>query len=174
MSRFQRIVTGISRAFGVIAAAALVAACLVVCEMVFVRYVLEQSTIWQTEFVLYSVVAATLMGSPYVLSVGGHVKVDLLSQFLGPKARRALELVAATAGFAFCIVLAWSGGRYFLEAWSEGWVTESVWAPPLWIVLSPLPIGIGLLCLQYCAEIISIVRRDGSRSRVLESTGDAA
>ena len=56
--------------------------------MVFVRYVLEASTVWQTEFVLYSVVAATLLGSAQVLRAGGHVGVDLLGQGLGATARR--------------------------------------------------------------------------------------
>ncbi len=162
-----------SRACGVVAAAALVLACLVVCEMVFVRYVLEASTIWQTEFVLYSVVASTLIGSPYVLSVGGHVKVDLVSQFLAPRARRILNVIASTMGFIFCLVLAWSGGRYFYEALIEGWVTESVWAPPLWILLLPLPIGIGLLCLQYCAQIGEILGGSAASDAPSEMGDDA-
>ena len=50
----------------------------VVCQMVFVRYVLNQTTIWQTDFVTYSLVAATFIGSPYVLLTRGHVNVDVL------------------------------------------------------------------------------------------------
>jgi len=67
------------------------------------------------------------------------------------------RIVAALLGLAFCGVLAFSGARYFYEAWAEGWVTESVWAPPLWIVLLPLPLGIGVLVLQYIVEIASLI-----------------
>lgn len=145
-----------SQACGVVAAVCLAAACLVVSQMVFMRYVLNASTVWQTEFVLYAVVAATLLGSPYVLATRGHVNVDLLSGYLGPRARRALALLASTIGVAFCAVLAWSGWQYFADAWAGAWVTESVWAPPLWILVLPLPLGIGLLTLQYLADILRL------------------
>ncbi len=46
--------------------------------MVFVRYVLNQNTIWQTDFVTWSLVAATFVGSPYLLLTRGHVNVDVL------------------------------------------------------------------------------------------------
>ncbi len=41
--------------------------------MVFVRAVLGQSSIWQTEFVTFSLVAATFIGAPYILLTRGHV-----------------------------------------------------------------------------------------------------
>lgn len=157
MIRLVKFVRGISTLSGLTAAALLIAACLVVCQMVFVRYVLGTSTIWQTEFVLYAIVAATLLGSPYVLATRGHVNVDLVSHYLGARARRVLEAFAAVLGISFCVLLALSGWRYFEEAWTEGWVTESVWAPPLWMVLLPLPLGIGLLSLQYLVDIACIV-----------------
>lgn len=150
-------VAALSRAFGMLAAVCLALACLAVCQMVFMRYVLEASTIWQTEFVLYSIVAATLLGSPYVLLTQGHVNVDLASHYLSATPRRVLGVIASAMGIAFCIVLAVSGWRYFEEAWSEGWVTESVWAPPLWAVLLPLPLGVGLLTLQYLVEVACVL-----------------
>jgi len=138
--------------------------------MVFMRYVLEASTIWQTEFVLYSVVAATLLGSPWVLKTGGHVRVDLLAQALSPAARRWQQALASTLGIVFVAVLAWSGWRYFYEAWEFGWVTESVWAPPLWIVLLPLPLGLGVLTLQYFVEIVSIFSCADGRTGAAETS----
>jgi TRAP-type C4-dicarboxylate transport system permease small subunit len=159
MKILSRIVRGLSAFCGWLAVLCLLAACLVVCQMVVARYLLEASTIWQTEFVLYSIVAATLLGSPQVLATGGHVGVDLVGSWLPPGARRWQRFFSALLGLAFCVVLAWSGGRYFHEAWSEGWVTESVWAPPLWAVLLPLPLGVGALTLQYLVEIVDGLRR---------------
>jgi TRAP-type C4-dicarboxylate transport system permease small subunit len=153
MNVFVRTIHEASRLFGMLAALCLLAACIVVCEMVLVRYVLKSSTIWQTEFVTFSVVAATLLGSPYVLLTRGHVNVDLLPNYLAPRARRGLAVLAAFFGIVFCGILAWRGAAYWYEAWSEGWVTDSVWAPPLWIPLAPLPLGLGLLTLQYAADV---------------------
>lgn len=157
MDSFARAVRRLSALCGWLAAACLAAACLVVCQMVVFRYALGASTIWQTEFVLYAVVAATLIGSPYVLAVGGHVNVDVLARWLGPAAGRGLRLVSALIGISFCVVLTVSGWRYFYEAWASGWVTESVWAPRLWVLLLPLPVGMGLLALQYSVEILAAI-----------------
>ncbi len=148
---------GISRFCGTLAAFCLVCACVVVCQMVVIRYGLGASTIWQNEFVTFAIVAATLLGSPYVLLTRGHVNVDLLPHYLGERGKKLLAFVAATLGMLCCAVLAWTGWTYFHEAWTEGWVTPSVWAPPLWIPLLPLPIGLGLLTLQYAADIVCLV-----------------
>jgi TRAP-type C4-dicarboxylate transport system permease small subunit len=154
--RLARLISAASRVSGVVAAGLLMAACIVVCESVFVRYVLQTSTIWQTEFVKYAVVAATLLGSPYVLLLKAHVRVDVLSERMpapfGNYQRKLADLLA----LCFCVVLAVSGWRYFHEAWTAGWVSESVWAPRLWIILLPLPVGIGLLCLQYVVDLLDL------------------
>ena len=155
MSRYRRIVTAGSRWLGILAAALLLTACVVVSMSVVTRYVFAVSTVWQSEFVKYAIVAATLLGSPYVLSIGGHVAVDLFEERVGPTSRRIQTSLAGAVGIVFCCGLAFGATRYFFEAWVNDWVTESVWAPPLWAVLAPFPIGIGWLCLQYVAELTS-------------------
>jgi TRAP-type C4-dicarboxylate transport system permease small subunit len=153
MSQYVRIVSAISWAAGMLAVAFLASSVLVVCQMVFVRYVLGQSTIWQTEYAIYSIVAATFIGSAYVLMLKGHVNVDLLPMALPPRPRLVLNAISGALSLAFCALLAYSGWIYFYEAWEEGWRTPSVWRLPLWIPLLPLPLGIALLCLQYIAEL---------------------
>ena len=74
--------TYIRRAFllacrGVVAACLIGCAVLVICDMVFVRYVLNQNTIWQTDFVTYSHRRRRpSSAAPYVLLTRGHVNVD--------------------------------------------------------------------------------------------------
>jgi len=164
MPAILRLIDGISYLFGLIAIALLAAAVVVVCQMIVVRYFLNMSTIWQTEFVIYSLMASTFLGAPYVLLDRGHVGVDLLPTMLGGTGRFLLELTGGLVSLAFCAVLAYSGWHYFHEAWAGGWRTETVWAIPLWIPLLPLPLGIGLLCLQYFAELIRLVTGHGTLS----------
>ena len=59
MNTYVRIVSGLSKLGGLFAMALLAAAVVIVCQMIFIRYVLNASTIWQTEFVIYSLVAAS-------------------------------------------------------------------------------------------------------------------
>ena len=148
-----RFVDAVSRALGVVAVVLLIAAVLVVNEMVSIRYVLRGSTVWQTEFVTYSLMAATFLGSPWVLMMKGHVNVDLLPIMLPAGPCCMMQISAGLASLVFCALLAWSGWTYFHEAWSGGWTTDTVWKLPLWIPLLPLPAGIGWLCIQYLAEL---------------------
>lgn len=164
MNTYIRIVGGLSKLGGLVAVLLLAAAVLVVCQMVVMRYVLNASTVWQTEFVIYALVAATFIGSGHVLLEKGHVGVDLLPVSLGGRWQTALEILAALLSIAFLSILAWSGWSYFHEAWSGGWTTDTVWAPPLWIPLLPMPLGIGLLILQYIAEIMKIARGEHLQS----------
>lgn len=156
MALFTRVVDQVSRLAGAISMILLLAAVLVVCEMIVVRYILNASTIWQTEFVIYSLMAATFVGSPYVLLYHGHVGVDLVPSMSGPRVRFWLEFVGSLISLAFCAVLAWAGWIFLHEAVVGGWRTDTVWSLPLWIPLLPLPLGIGLLCLQYLSEMIKL------------------
>jgi len=156
MTKFIKLISFFSKACGVFAAFLVGAAIVVVCQMVVMRYFLNASTIWQTEFVIYSLVASTFIGSPYVLLIKGHVNVDLLPHYLGQKGRHLLAMIASILGFLFCFILAWKGFVLFHEALVKGWTTDTVWALPLWIPYISFPIGIGLLSLQYIADIVSL------------------
>lgn len=156
MRTFVRLVQRVSQACGVLAAGLLLAAVVVVCQLVVVRYVLNESAIWQHEFVTFSVIGATFLGSPYVLLKRGHVNVDLLPLYLGRRKRFALALLASALSLAFCAVVAWTGFQFWLEALVKGWRAETVWAPPLWIPYLSVPLGMGLLGLQYLADIVAL------------------
>ena len=153
---FITIVRRLSQLCGILSALTLAAAVLVVCQMVVMRYFLNESTVWQTEFAIYSLVGATLIGSPYVLLRRGHVNVDLLPLYLPHRWRLVLAFVASVTALVFCAALTYSGAELWLDAWHGGWKTSSIWALPLWIAYAPIPIGIGLLCLQYLADMLCL------------------
>lgn len=161
MRTYIRIVDRMSEILGIVSMLLLASAVLVVCQMILMRYVFRASTVWQTEFVIYALVAATFLGSSYVLLHRGHVGVDLLPVMIGGKGKLALELLGGLISLAFCGVLTYAGWTYFHEAWAGRWTTDTVWALPLWIPLLPLPVGMGALCLQYVAELIKLVQGGG-------------
>ena len=130
---------------------------IVVCEMVFVRYVLNQNTIWQTDFVTWSLVAATFIGSPCVLMTRGHVNVDLLPLYLGARKRYWLALASIVMSLAFCMLMTVLTARFWLEAWENRWVSDTMWRARLWIPYSSMPIGLTILTLQYVADLYCLV-----------------
>lgn len=157
MDSFIRGVTLISRACGIFAAGLIAASVIVVCEMVIVRYVLNQTTIWQTDFVTYSLVGATFIGAPYLVLTRGHVNVDVLPHYLGAKGRYRLALASILMTLAFASVMTVLTFQFWHEAWENNWRSESMWRARLWIPYASMPIGLGLLTLQYIVELIKLV-----------------
>ena len=157
MDRYVRTITRISQLLGIVAAGLIAAGVLVVCHMVFVRYVLNHNTIWQTDFTTYALIAATFIGSPYVLLTRGHVNVDVLPHYLGDRARFRLALASALMSLAFAVTMTVLTFQFWWEAWENRWVSDTMWRARLWIPYSCMPIGLGVLSLQYVADIINLV-----------------
>jgi TRAP-type C4-dicarboxylate transport system permease small subunit len=149
-------VKAISRLCGMFAAGLIGLGVIVVCDMVFERYVLNLTTIWQTDFVTYSLIAATFIGSPYVLMTRGHVNVDVLPLHLGKRKRYWLAVATSIIAMAFCIALAILTALYWHEAWVNNWRSDTIWRARLWIPYSAMPVGLVLLTLQYAVELIGI------------------
>jgi TRAP-type C4-dicarboxylate transport system permease small subunit len=157
MELFVRAVRRVSQLCGVVAAVLIGLGVVVVCQMVFVRYALNENTIWQTDFVTYSLIAATFIGSPYVLMTRGHVNVDVLPHYLGPRARFWLALFSALLAFAFCLAMTVLTFRFWLEAWENNWVSDTMWRARLWIPYGAMPVGLGLVSLQYVVDLYNLL-----------------
>jgi len=157
MDSLVRTVRLVSRLCGYFAAGLIALGVVVVCEMVFVRFVLNENTIWQTDFVTYSLVAATFIGSPFVLLTRGHVNVDVLPHYLGPRARFRLALASTLMAMAFCIVMLVLTAQYWMQAWNGNWLSNTMWRVRLWIPYASMPIGLGILTLQYVVDLYNLV-----------------
>lgn len=157
MDGFIRLVRMISFGCGIAAAALISVAVVVVCQMVFVRFVLGSTTIWQTDFTTYSLVAATFIGSPYVLLSRGHVNVDVLPLHLGGAARFRLALFSVIVSLAFALVMTWLGFRFWHDAWANNYASDTMWRVRLWIPYAALPFGFATLTLQYIADLACLL-----------------
>jgi TRAP-type C4-dicarboxylate transport system permease small subunit len=153
---FIRAVHGVSTVCGWLAAAFTVIALFVTCHMIFVRWALGRSTIWQTEAVIYLMIGATAIGLPYVQKLRGHVNVDLVPLSLPPRGRRALAWVVLLATIAVIGLMTFYSFDVWYQAWDRNWKSPSVWAPRLWIPYLVLPVGFGLLVLQLVADLVGL------------------
>lgn len=156
---FLRAVNALSTVSGWCAAAMIVVAVGITCQMIFVRFVLNGSTIWQTEAVIYLVVAATLVGLAYVQRLRGHVNVDLIPLALPPRLRFGLCVITLSLSILIVGVMLYYGYDYWHFAWSRGWRSDTVWGVRLWIPYLSIPIGFGLLLLQLIADLVAVLLR---------------
>jgi TRAP-type C4-dicarboxylate transport system permease small subunit len=146
----------ISTLAGWASAAMIVAAVAVTCQMIFVRFVLNGSTVWQTEAVIYLMIAATLVGLPYVQRLRGHVNVDLIPLALPVPARRVLCYVTLALSCGIVAVMLFHAWEFWHMAYSRGWRSDTVWGVRLWIPYLSLVVGLGLLLLQLAADLVAV------------------
>ena len=157
---FIRTVGMISSVCGWISAGLIVVSVMVTCQMIFVRFVLRESTIWQTEAVIYMMITATLLGLPYVQRLRGHVNVDLLPLMVHGRVRVALAWLVLAASLGVIALMLWHGWHMFQMAWDRGWRSDTVWGVKLWIPYLAIPVGLGLYALQLAADLVSLAIKD--------------
>jgi len=154
---FLRVISALSTLAGWCSAAMIVAAVAITCQMIFVRSVLNQSTVWQTEAVVYLAIGATLIGLPYVQQLRGHVNVDLVPLSLPPEARYWLCLLTLGLSIAMVTLLLYYGYEHWHLTYVRGWKSDTIWGVRLWIPYLALPVGFGLFLLQLIADFVAVV-----------------
>ncbi|MEM8730593.1 MAG: TRAP transporter small permease [Pseudomonadota bacterium] len=154
---FLRLVAALSTLAGWCSAAMIVAAVAITCQMIWIRFVMNGSTIWQTEAVVYLMIGATLVGLPYVQRLRGHVNVDLLPLTLGPTGRKILAVITLSLSIIVVGVMLYYGYEAWHVAWERGWRSDTVWGVKLWIPYIALPIGFVLLMLQLIADLYAML-----------------
>jgi TRAP-type C4-dicarboxylate transport system permease small subunit len=152
LPRLARSLDAIDHALLTGCALASIAAGLVLTYSVAVRYVLRWSTDWQDEMAVFLLVGATFLSAPYVQSVRGHIAMEALEGLFPPRLERIRSLISDGICLMFCGFFTWECWLLLLEAVEDGRVTDSAWAPPLWIPYALMTAGMTLLTVRIAAQ----------------------
>ncbi|SDP31631.1 TRAP transporter small permease [Afipia sp. GAS231] len=147
----------------VAASVALLFAGLVLSYSVAARYFFNAATYWQDEAAVFLLVGSTFMSAAYVQSKRGHIGIEAIVGLLPPRVNRIRSIVVDVVGFLFCTFFAWKSWTLFHEAWVDGQVSSSTWAPPQWIPYSFMALGMSLMSVQIFLQIA--IALDGGRSK---------
>ena len=150
----ERVLTWCNSIIVVLAAIALIAACIILSYSVLGRALFHSPNYWQDEAAVFLLVGATFMTAAYVQSQRGHVSIEAFVGLLSPLANRIRLWLVDVASFAFCAFFAWKSWTLAHEAWVDGKVSNSMWSPPLAIPYGLMAVGMTLLCLQLMLQII--------------------
>jgi TRAP-type C4-dicarboxylate transport system permease small subunit len=151
---FERALFWINNIIVVIAAIALIAACVILSYSVLGRALFHSPNYWQDEAAVFLLVGATFMTSAYVQQQRGHIGIEAFVGLLSPLANRIRLWLVDAASFLFCAFFAWKSWTLAHEAWVDGQVSNSMWSPPLAIPYGLMASGMTLLCLQILLQII--------------------
>jgi TRAP-type C4-dicarboxylate transport system permease small subunit len=103
------------------------------------------------------------MAAAYTQEGRAHVGIEVLDSLLSPRWNRWRHLVGDVLSAVFCGFIAFYAWRYFSEAWEGGWVTDSIWAPRLWIPYFFMSLGMTTLTLQFLVQIADDLFVSGGR-----------
>ncbi len=163
--RTRRIIGAITNVTGYLGVIAVFASVLIIVYEVFARYVFRWATVWEIEASIFCIIFTTFVGSAFALKNEAHIRMDILTEKLRPRVRRGLALVTSILALAFCILATIKGCQMWWEAYVNGWRSESLWAPPLFIPYAFLPIGFAAICLQYVLNILDQIENLGREKR---------
>jgi TRAP-type C4-dicarboxylate transport system permease small subunit len=138
----------------VVAAVALVLACIILSYSVLGRALFHSPNYWQDEAAVFLLVGATFMTAAYVQGQRGHIGIEAFVGLLPPMVNRTRLWLVDAASFLFCAFFAWKSWTLAHEAWVDGQVSNSMWSPPLAIPYGLMAAGMTLLCLQILLQLM--------------------
>jgi TRAP-type C4-dicarboxylate transport system permease small subunit len=138
----------------VLAAVALVLACVILSYSVLSRALFHSPNYWQDEAAVFLLVGATFMTAAYVQGQRGHIGIEAFVGLLSPMVNRTRLWLVDLASFLFCAFFAWKSWTLAHEAWVDGQVSNSMWSPPLAIPYGLMAAGMTLLCLQILLQLV--------------------
>src|SRR5690606_15893065 len=116
------------------------------------------------DFAGYAVVCGTLMGLAATLRAQAHIRVQLLLQHLPERVAAWCEVACGTAGVGIVGFLTYSAFDFVRDSYVFREVAGGLVSTPLWIVQSPLVVGLALLLvamLEFLVDAIAVACRPG-------------
>lgn len=155
MRAVVRSIEAISRASGYAAAAlVLLLIALMVYEVV-VRYVFNAPTTWGYEVSTWVMGGSFVLAIAYALATDSHVRIDVLHDWLGRRARHAFDLLGYAVVLPLLVWLASGMWEYFWAPFLSGERTgQSAWNPRVWPFRLVLFLGVAVWTLQVVAEVV--------------------
>jgi C4-dicarboxylate transporter DctQ subunit len=114
---------------------------------------------WGEELVVYLSIWALWLSVGRLVRRDEHVKAEIVVQLVTPRVRRWLEIIHATIGVVFCLVMGWAGAEVVGLSIAIGERSESALSMPLALYYLGMPIGMGLMVWGYGRRLWLAVSR---------------
>lgn len=106
------------------------------------------------EIIEYALFAGVFLSAPWVLRLGGHVRVDLLVSGLPSGAAVMLERFLNLFGLAICLVLLWFGSLNLQSAYAYNSLQMKYFKVPEWWLLTIFVISFSLLAIEFFSRLV--------------------
>jgi len=117
------------------------------------REILSYSSIWGEEIVRYTFIYLAWIGAAAAVKERGHIRIDVILQYLGRRARAVLYMFGDLVMFAVAIVAFYWSLETVLVSARFGSVTHGLRISQVWF-LSAVPIGFLLVMLRLAQSFL--------------------
>ena len=124
---------------------------------VLMRYFFNEPQLFVDEVASFLQIVVIFGGLAYTFRTGGHVRVDLVTARLPPRARAWLRVVALLGSLVFLGIVMWTTLQSTLTAYRYGRVS-TVMLYPLWGPMLLIPLGLALLALVMLVALVQQLR----------------
>ena len=157
------------RASGALAAALLVAICIIVLLQVGANLI-DKVVGWTggtppgllvpsySDFAGFFLAAASFLALAYTLRSGDHIRVSLIVLHLPPKVKRAADVWCTAVAGLLTGYFAWHVAGLVWESWRFNDLSPGIVAVPLWIPQAPLAFGLAVLTIALADDFVRLVR----------------
>jgi TRAP-type transport system small permease protein len=97
----------------------------------------------------YALYFCTLLGAPWLLRAGQHIRVDIVLRAIPARLAYGCEWLSDVMAFAGCVALAWMGVVMTFKSYASGAIQIKSVVIPEWWVMAPLPIAFALLAIEF-------------------------
>jgi TRAP-type C4-dicarboxylate transport system permease small subunit len=153
LDRPHRWIDGLARGLRVAGQVVLASMVVTICYDVVMRYVFRIPTSWSLEVNTFMVLFITLVPAGDVLAKEMHLRINFFTDRVGPAGKFLAARLAALTGCLFCAAMAWKGVEI---AWAALRYDERMSSPlgtPMVIPYMFIPIGFGVMFLQYLLAV---------------------
>lgn len=139
--RLEQIINGFSELLGKISAVLFIVMLFNVFIDVIMRYLLNDVSIGMQELEWHLYAAVFLLGVPYTLKTGGHVRVDLIYERLSGKTKALIDMFGTLLLLMpFCALVGWYGIGFAWESFELGETSGDPGGLPYrWIIKAVIP-----------------------------------
>lgn len=109
-------------------------------------------SLWTLEIAQFAMVAYYLLGGPYSLQMGSHVRMDLLYSRYSPRKQATIDAITILFLIFYMGLLLYGGISSTTYAIEYGERAHSAWRPYMWPIKVIMCIGIFLMLLQVIAQ----------------------
>ncbi|MEA1081140.1 TRAP transporter small permease [Marinobacter qingdaonensis] len=107
----------------------------------------------------YALAASTFFGLAYTFHEGGHIRVTLVIQKWGPKARFIQELAVLIFGLGLACYMTFYCWHMVYESYIFEEVSHGYIPIPIWIPQIPVGLGMTALAIALLDDLVAVLRQ---------------